>query len=119
MQRIAVTLLATSNPYVSPTLPARGLLELSEIGTDGTLISAVWRALAPDGSYGAPVEVDDPAFTYVHPGSGVDREAAATAALNDLLESFDDVEDISARALEMVRAVLAAADGRTARLTAA
>lgn len=119
MQQIAVTLLATSNPYVSPTLPARGRLELFELGTNGTLISAVWRALKPDGTYGAPVIVDDPAFTYVHPGSGVDREAAATAALNDLIESFDDVEDISARALDMVRAVLAAADGRTARLASA
>jgi hypothetical protein len=119
MQQIAVNLIATSNPYVSPTLPARGLLELSEVGTDGTLVAAVWRALKPDGGYSAPVVVDDPAFTYIHPGAGVDREVAATAALNDLLESFDDVENISARALEMVRAVLAAADGRTARLVSA
>ncbi|WP_251153763.1 hypothetical protein [Cellulosimicrobium sp. Marseille-Q4280] len=116
MQQIAVTLLATSNPYVAPTLPARGLLELFELGTNGTLISAVWRALKADGSYGAPVVVDDPAFTYVHPGVEVNHEVAATAALNDLLESFDDVEDLSARAPDMVRAVLAATDGRTARI---
>ncbi|MFC8921728.1 hypothetical protein [Cellulosimicrobium sp. NPDC057127] len=115
--QIAVTLTATSNPALAPDLPARGLLDLFEISADGRDVTAVWRAQKADGSYAAPVVAPDPAFTYVHPGAEVDREAAGVAALVELFESFDDVEDIRSRALDMVRAVLSAADGRVAALS--
>ena len=116
MKQIAVILNATSNSYVAPDLPARGLLELFELGTDGRVTTAVWRGEMADGSYAAPVTVPEPVFTYVHPSAEVDREAAAVAALDELFESFDDVEDIRARTVDMVRAVLAASDGAAAAL---
>lgn len=117
MQQIAVTLLATSNPHVAPTLPARGLLEITAVGTRGEMVSGTWTGLDADGAPGVPVAISDAVFTVANPGFGVDREAAATAALNDLLDSLDDVEDISARVPDMVRAVLDAADGPTDRGT--
>ena len=78
MKQIAVILNATSNSYVAPDLPARGLLELFELGTDGRVTTAVWRGEMADGSYAAPVTVPDPVFTYVHPSAEVDVYNPAT-----------------------------------------
>lgn len=79
--RLNVTLHGTTNPYL--TLPCRGEIELFELGVDGRLISAVFRAQQPDGSLGAPVQVAQPVFTYAprvseHIAAG--RRAAAPAA---------------------------------------
>lgn len=118
-QQLAVTLIATSNPHIT-NLPQRGLLELCELGVDGRVVAAVWRATNEAGDpVGGPAQVSDPVFVYTHPGAQGARDAAATAALTDLLDSFDDIEDLNARALDIVRVVLGAVDGRTSQIAAA
>lgn len=72
--QILVTLTGTANPYLQPRLPLVGLLELFEIGTDGRVITAVFREQMPEGELEervaaggfppGPVVVDEPVFTY-------------------------------------------------------
>lgn len=72
--QILVTLTDTSNPHLQPRLPLVGLLELFEVGTDGRVISAVFREQLPPAELKAraaaggfppgPVVVDEPVFTY-------------------------------------------------------
>lgn len=71
--RFNVTLTGTSNPYLAGRLPARGEIEVFEVGSRGRLISAVFRVQDEGGRLGAPVVVKDPAFAY---DPGVDAEIA-------------------------------------------
>ena len=62
MTQLFVTLKSSENPYLD--YPINGLLELFEIGTDGQLISGVWRGLNPNGGYYAPCAVRNVEFVY-------------------------------------------------------
>jgi len=72
--QLLVTLTGTINPYLQPRLPLVGMLELFEIGTNGKLITAVFREqisderraeLAATGGFPpGPAVVDNPVFTY-------------------------------------------------------
>lgn len=65
-QWLAVTLTATTNPYL--TVPCEGLVKVNEYGTDGSAISASFRFRRDDGSHGAAVQVDRPEWIYRGPG---------------------------------------------------
>lgn len=60
--RFKVTMLASDNTYL--TYPVDGEIELLELGTNGSIIHAVFRRSNPDGTPSAPVEVRRPHFTY-------------------------------------------------------
>lgn len=72
--QLLVTLTGTTNPYLQPRLPLVGMLELFEIGTNGKLITAVFREqisveqradLAAAGGFPpGPAVVANPVFTY-------------------------------------------------------
>lgn len=70
--KLNVILTETDNPYLKPRLPLAGEIELFELGLHSAIISAVFRVRDEDGRLGAPVEIDNPTFTYDH--------AAATQA---------------------------------------
>lgn len=59
---LTVELLSSKNEYISH--PAKGLIQISEIGTGGQVICAVFRELGNDGRLGAPVVVKEPSFKY-------------------------------------------------------
>lgn len=61
-QWLAVTLTATTNPYL--TVPCEGLVQVNEYATDGTSINASFRRRNPDGSHSAPVHIGDPEWIY-------------------------------------------------------
>ncbi|GEL47790.1 hypothetical protein CHO01_29060 [Cellulomonas hominis] len=106
---LAVTLLSAQAPQPED-LPARGMLELT--ADDSGALRGTWRRELPNGLLADPVTVADPVFVHVPPAAALHLEAAAGAAVNGLLDSFADVEDVTARALDIVRAVLGAVDGR-------
>ena len=62
MKELFVTLKNSRNHGIK--YPAKGWLELFEIGTDGSIIKGVFRALKEDGSADAPVVTDKPEFEY-------------------------------------------------------
>lgn len=64
MSKLNVVLTGTTNPYLQRELPIHGEIELCEVGTDGSLITAVFRAQRPDGRLAAPVHVGEPEFIY-------------------------------------------------------
>jgi len=112
--RLNACLTATSNPYLAGGLPLVGQIELLEIAADGSLVRGVWRTRLDDGTFGSPVEVRDPQFVHLpstRPGDVVSATAAAlqaraTVAVQDLLDTLDEVESLSARARDIARAVL-------------
>lgn len=55
-RKIKVTLLASDNQYLR--YPCEGLLDIWELGTDGSVITKVFHRKEPDGRYGPPVAVD-------------------------------------------------------------
>lgn len=67
-----VTLHATTNRYLP--LPCDGQLQIIEHGTDGSIITAIFRRRGEDGVLSAPVEVKAPRFTYA------DRRSAPAPA---------------------------------------
>lgn len=69
-----VTLTATSNKYLQPHLPARGLLRVMEMRTDGYAQprKVIFQRLADDNTpIGAQVAADDAEFTYSTPDAGL------------------------------------------------
>lgn len=61
---LAVTLTATSNPYLAKDLPIDGVLIVHEINLNGFISAASFRCRADDGSLKASVEVKDVEFEY-------------------------------------------------------
>lgn len=62
---LAVTLTATSNPYLIDRLPLEGIIELNEVSLDGHLMGATtFRVRNEDGSLTAPVMVFNAEFEY-------------------------------------------------------
>ena len=62
VQWMNVTLHATTNRYLQ--LPCAGQLQVTEYGTDGSIIHAIFRRRGADGELSAAVEVGQPVFTY-------------------------------------------------------
>lgn len=56
-----VTLLSGENHYL--TFPVKGVLIISEQGTDLSILTAVFLKMETDGTLGAPVNVKNPIFT--------------------------------------------------------
>lgn len=72
-QPLLVTLTATSNPYLADRLPARGLLRVFEMRTDGYAQprKVTFQQVADDGTpIGSTVAADDAEFTYSLPHAG-------------------------------------------------
>jgi hypothetical protein len=61
---LAVTLTATSNPYLAKNLPVDGVLILLELDLNGFISTASFRRRAEDGSLEASVAVGDVEFEY-------------------------------------------------------
>jgi hypothetical protein len=61
MNQLSVILTASENEYL--TYPCAGLLEMCELGINGTVLQAVFRA-QQDGKLSAPVQVRAPLFQY-------------------------------------------------------
>ena len=59
-----VTLISSNN--VNIAYPKKGWLELFELGSDGSIIKGVFRALKDDGRAACPVVTDRPVFKYDH-----------------------------------------------------
>jgi hypothetical protein len=57
-----VTLTWTTNMYL--TVPCQGQVRVTEYGTDGSVIHAVFRQRNDDGTYSPAVEVDSPEWIY-------------------------------------------------------
>jgi hypothetical protein len=57
-----VTLIKSDNKFI--TYPAKGWIELFEIGVDGSVSVGVWRGLLQNGTISAPVEIRDVEFHY-------------------------------------------------------
>lgn len=59
---LAVRLYASDNKHLR--YPCEGLLELFELGTNGSVIVGVWRGFKDGKPNGGPVEVKNPIFLY-------------------------------------------------------
>jgi len=68
-----VELTSSHNEYIR--YPAKGLLQITEIGRGGQIICAVFRELKADGSLAATVVVKDAAFNYT-PNDPASRDVA-------------------------------------------
>ncbi|MEH0110510.1 hypothetical protein V6N00_12440 [Tersicoccus sp. MR15.9] len=78
-----VTLTATSNPYLAPRLPLRGLLSVHEMRTSGYAQprKMTFQTVDADGNLvGSRVAVDDAEFTYAQPRPGEERPLPTTAS---------------------------------------
>jgi len=64
MKSIQITLLLSDNEYL--TYPCEGTIEILEIGNDGHITNAVFRAAKSANCAGTPVVVKNPRFQYNH-----------------------------------------------------
>ena len=75
MRHLAVTLTGSDNEYLK--YPSEALLELFELGTNGTVIVGVFRMFVDGKQSGGPVLVRKPHFEYQPKGFWIPDNIAA------------------------------------------